>query len=364
MMTNAHSLTSQNKINIEFNFDANNFVSSYYNTPSNTELASVVCSGSRTCSWSSQSIEFDTTNNDIHSQILMLHVINENSVGVTNKYVLGPSPMTFDTANTWCLSQGAVRLAYVNSSSDQTEAYAICNGMECWLGGMEVNGDASTHPTNQTWTWSDGSSMSAYDNFARNSSMDNDLGNTDERHVIMNATGYWEDKHLSYTARPLCEYPSPMTISLTYDDHIGSANISLGNLVNIIDVTTGASVVIPLDESNANVGDVSVTMILEEVIEEAFAYVEFNSLESASKGLIEFSVDKVGFCERNVNGFKGRIIEMKGRYIDPADTYTDSAYDSCEFTFYDPGGTEIIDQYFGEEKLDFFRESNPYVGRW
>lgn len=363
MITSSHTTTNTVKMDLDFSFDSTSYLSSYYDTDANTQTNSVTCSVG-TCSFTSQTFTYETTNKGISNQIFSLSVMNVNSVSSGSKYVRGPENMVFETASLWCTSRGGI-LANITSASDQSDAYGVCGGdVECWIGAVEVGGDVTTHMSNQTWS-SDGTIVSSYDNFAMHDGLDNNGGGIDERNAIMNATGHWLDKDGStYTARPLCEYPVPATITLTYIDHLGTATVTLSDLLETVDVNTGISDVggIDMNEVNSNIGNVSVTMVLKELTDEAFAYVEFNSLESAQKGLNEYILDSVGFSQRN--DFKGRIIEMKGRYIEPVDTYDQYSYDTCEFTFYDPGGTEIIDGYFGEEKIDFFRESNPYNGRW
>jgi len=132
--------------------------------------------------------------------LIILSVMMGGADGTAN-FVMGPSAMSWQQAEEWCLANYGTHLASIHSEEESAEANDICTN-QCWLGGTCQDGDHGD------WVWTDGSPWD-YTHWAVGQP-DDYWGTTwGDDCVQQYGPGPWGDQMCSYYLHPLCATSPP-----------------------------------------------------------------------------------------------------------------------------------------------------------
>jgi len=83
-------------------------------------------------------------------------------------------------------------LAHIYSEGENKQAIEACGDNECWIGLVEIGGNASTPALSQNWKWLNGGEA-VYTNWDEMGGEPNNYGGIDERYANLNSRGKWND---------------------------------------------------------------------------------------------------------------------------------------------------------------------------
>jgi len=131
--------------------------------------------------------------------LIILSVMMGGADGTAN-FVMGPSAMSWQQAEEWCLANYGTHLASIHSEEESAEANDICTS-QCWLGGTCQNGDHGD------WVWTDSSAWD-YTHWAGGQPDDYWGATSGDDCVQQYGSGPWGDQKCSYSLNPLCAAPA------------------------------------------------------------------------------------------------------------------------------------------------------------
>jgi len=127
------------------------------------------------------------------------------SIGGDHFVAIDSCYSTFDDAVKYCNSMGR-ELAHIYNEEDNEKAAEACGNNACWIGLVEIGGNASTPALSQNWKWLNGQEA-VYTNWEEG--QPNNLEGIDERNVMINLwnkSGKWYDAlgSVADSIIPLC----------------------------------------------------------------------------------------------------------------------------------------------------------------